>query len=163
MQLIYVLNVSLKIVLANASTLCVPESFAHPCWLGSHYITPLCVSFFPGFHMHSSETWSANSYFFANRNRNRFVESPSVRIAIGILWKFQNLWIGIGIIFVRWEVFANYSRTSEIYFSKFFSLKKSYSWLLYIFLLLKNLLGKQSHCEIYPYSLYIFNIRIRYS
>ena len=28
---------------------------------------------------------------------------------------------------------------------------------------MKNLLGKQSHSEIYAYSLYIFNIRLRYS
>ena len=47
--------------------------------------------------------------FPANRNRNRFVEQTSVRIGIGIVCESQNLQIGIGIIFVRWEVFANYS------------------------------------------------------
>ena len=45
--------------------------------------------------------------FPANRNRNRFWEPTSVQIGIGIVREFQNLQIGIGIIFVRWEVFAN--------------------------------------------------------
>ena len=47
--------------------------------------------------------------FPANRNRNRFTEPTSVQIGIGIVWEFQNMRIGIGIIFVRWEVFANNS------------------------------------------------------
>ena len=47
---------------------------------------------------------------------NRFAEPTSVRIGIGIVREFQNLQIGIGIIFVRWEVFANYSRIPEIFF-----------------------------------------------
>ena len=60
--------------------------------------------------------------FPANRNRNRFAEPTSVRIEIGIVCEFQNLQIGIGIIFVRWEVFANYSQIPEIFFfSIFFS------------------------------------------
>ena len=52
--------------------------------------------------------------FPANRNRNRFAEPTSVRIGIGIVREFQNLRIGIGIIFVRWEVFANNSRIPDI-------------------------------------------------
>ena len=58
--------------------------------------------------------------FPANRNRNRFAEPSSVRIGIGIVREFQILRIGIRIIFVRWEVFANNSRIPDI----FFSLKK---------------------------------------
>ena len=41
-------------------------------------------------------------------------------------------------------------------------LKITFSWLWYIFNL-TNLLSKPSHSEIYSFSLYIFNIRIRYS
>jgi hypothetical protein len=52
--------------------------------------------------------------FPANRNRNRFAEPTSVRIGIRIVREFQNM--GIGIIFVRWEVFANNSRQPHIYF-----------------------------------------------
>ena len=63
---------------------------------------------------------------------------------------------------VRWEVFANNSWIPDIYFFSKKCLKISFSWLLYIFHL-KNLPGKQSHSEIYSYSLYIFNIRKRYS
>ena len=70
-----------------------------------------------------SGQWSANRYFFtANRNRNRFAEPSSVWIGIGKICEFQNLQIGIGIIFVRWEVFANNSWIPNIYY--FFSLKK---------------------------------------
>ena len=47
--------------------------------------------------------------FPANRNRNRFAEPPSVGIKIRIVREFQNLQLGIGIIFVSWEVFANCS------------------------------------------------------
>ena len=54
--------------------------------------------------------------FPANRNRNRFAESTSVRIGMGIVCEFQNLGIGIGIIFVRWEVFASNSQIPDIYF-----------------------------------------------
>ena len=101
--------------------------------------------------------------FPANRNRNRFLEPTFVQIGIGIVSEFQNLRIGKGKIFVRWEVFANNSQIPDIFFSlskNFF--KQKNSWLLYIFHL-KNLPGKQSHSEIYSYSLYIFNIRIKYS
>ena len=58
-----------------------------------------------------------------NRNSNRFTE----QIGIGIVCEFQNLKIGIGIIFVRWEVFANYSLIPEIFFF-------SYFFLIFIFL-----------------------------
>ena len=54
--------------------------------------------------------------FPANRNRNRFVEPTSLIIGIGIVREFQNLLIGIEIIFARWKVFSNYSRIPEIYF-----------------------------------------------
>ena len=46
--------------------------------------------------------------FPANRNRNRFAEPTSTQIEIGVVCEFQNLGIGIGIIFVRWKVFVNY-------------------------------------------------------
>ena len=65
--------------------------------------------------------------FPANRNRNRFAEPTSVRIGIGIVRESQNLRIGIGIIFVRWELFANYSRISEIFFLSYFILIISFS------------------------------------
>ena len=49
------------------------------------------------------------------------MEPTSVRIGIGIVCEFQTLQIGIGIIFVRWEVLANYSQKPEIYaFSQLF-------------------------------------------
>ena len=50
----------------------------------------------------------------------------------------------------------------KYFFVKFFSYicSSPYS---YIFFHFKNLPGKQSHIEIYAYSLYIFNIWIRYS
>ena len=51
--------------------------------------------------------------------------------------------------------------TWYLFFLKKLSLKTNSS-LSYIFHL-NNLPGKQSHSEIYSYSLYIFNIRIRYS
>ena len=65
--------------------------------------------------------WSTTSVqriviFHANRNRNRFAELNSVRIGLRIICEFQNLQIGIGIIFVRWEVFANNSQIPDIYF-----------------------------------------------
>ena len=47
--------------------------------------------------------------FPAKRNRNRFAEPTSVPIGIGIDREFQNMRIGIGIIFVRWEVLENNS------------------------------------------------------
>ena len=86
----------------------------------------------------------------------------SVQIGIGIVREFQNLQIGIGIIFIRWEVFAN---NSQIPFIFFFSKNVQNFFLLYsyIFFHLKNWPVKQSNSEIYAYSLFIFNIRIRYS
>ena len=51
--------------------------------------------------------------FSTNRNRNRFAEPTSVQIGIGIFCEFQNLRIGRGIIFVRLEVFANYSQIPD--------------------------------------------------
>ena len=78
-----------------------------------------------------------------------------------ILWN-QNLKKGIGIIFVRWDVYANYSWIPEIYFSiHFFSNNSSFSFLIY--LLFEKLTRKQTHSEINAYSLCIFNIIIRYS
>ena len=53
--------------------------------------------------------------FPANMNRNRFAEPNFVWIGIGIVCEFQNLRIGIGIIFVRWELIANYSQIPEIF------------------------------------------------
>ena len=100
--------------------------------------------------------------FPANRNRNRFAELISVQIGIGIVREFQNLQIGIGKIFVTWEVFANYSRIPEIYIFSYFFLIIPYFQILYVFHL-KNLPGKQSHSDTYAYALYIFNIKIRYS
>ena len=101
--------------------------------------------------------------FPANRNRNRFAEPTSVRIGIGIVCEFQNLGIGIGIIFVRWEVFATYSQIPEIYFISIFFFKTFFFLLTCNYFVLTNLPCKQSHREIYAYSLYIFNIGIRYS
>ena len=98
----------------------------------------------------------------ANRNLNRFAEPTSVRIGIGIISESQNLQIGIGIIFVRWELFAKYSWISEIFFLSYIILIVSFSWLFYIFPL-KNLPAKENYTEIYAHSLYIFLIEIRYS
>ena len=47
--------------------------------------------------------------FPANRNTKRLAETISVQIGIGIDPEFQNLRIGIGIIFVTLKVFTNYS------------------------------------------------------
>ena len=65
--------------------------------------------------------------FPANRNRIRFAEPTFIRIGIGIVRESKNLQIGIGIIFVRWEVFANYSRTPEIFFLSYIILIISFS------------------------------------
>ena len=65
--------------------------------------------------------------FPMNRNRNRFAEPTSVQIGVGIASEFQNMRIGIGIILVTWEAFANYSRMPKIFSSKYFP-KKSFSW-----------------------------------
>ena len=67
--------------------------------------------------------------------------------------------IGIGIIFVRWEVFANNLLIPGICF---FSNKFLIVILTLIYFFFENLPGKQSHSEIHEYSLTIFNIRIRY-
>ena len=72
--------------------------------------------------------------FPVNRNRNRFAEPTSVGIEIGIVCEFQNLPIGIGIIFVRWEVFAKYSQIPKMYIFSKKLFKSSFSWLLYIFI-----------------------------
>ena len=109
--------------------------------------------------MQISDQWIV--IFSANRNRNKLAEPTSVWIGIWIVCESQNLWIGIGIIFVRWEVFANYSQLPEIIFLSDFS-NNFFSWVLYIFPL-KNLPGKENHIEIYAHSLYIFIIKIRYS
>ena len=100
--------------------------------------------------------------FPANRNRNRFAEPTSVRIGIGIVCEIKNLQIGIGIIFVRLEVFAKYSRIPEIYFFPL-SFSNNFFFLTVIYFLFKKLNGQKSHSEIYAYFLYIFNIKIRYS
>ena len=95
--------------------------------------------------------------FPADKNRNRFTEPTFVQIEIGIVC------VGIGIIFVRLELFGNYSQISEIYFiSHIFCFIISFSWLLYIFSL-KNLWGKENHNEIDAHPLYLFLIKIRYS
>ena len=44
-----------------------------------------------------------------NRNMKKFAEPTAVQIGIGRVHEFQNLRIGIGIVIVRWEKFANYS------------------------------------------------------
>ena len=60
------------------------------------------------------------------------------------------------------ELFANYSRISEIFVLSYIILIISFSGLLYIFPL-KNLPGKENHGEINAHSLYILLIKIRYS
>ena len=74
----------------------------------------------------------------------------------------KNLRIGIGIIFIIWKVITNYLQIPEIYIFSYFFSDIPFSQLLYVFHL-KNLLGKQSHSEIYVYSLYILDMKIRYS
>ena len=95
-------------------------------------------------------------------NRNRFTEPTYVRIGMGVVRESQNLRIGIWIIFVRWELFANYSQIS---------LKKN-SLILYIYIYffftliyfsLEKLTGQTNHSGIYAHSLNIFPIKIRYS
>ena len=47
------------------------------------------------------------------------MKQTSVQIGIGIVCEFQSLRIGLRIIFVRWEIFANNSQIPDIYiFSK---------------------------------------------
>ena len=52
-------------------------------------------------------TCSTNSYFPANRNRNRVAEPTSVGVGIGIVWEFPNLQTG--------KVFANYSQKTDFF------------------------------------------------
>ena len=100
--------------------------------------------------------------FPLNRNRKRFAEPGVIQIGIGIVCEFQNLRMGKGKVFVRWAVFANYSRIpkinlfTEFVFSNFF-------FLILIYFYLKNLHGKHSRSKLYAFFLYIFNIKIRYS
>ena len=94
-------------------------------------------------------------------NRNRFAEPTSVRIGIGIVREFQNLRIGIGIIFVRWEVFANNSRIPDIFFS-LKKLSKIFFVDSYIFFIWKIYPANKSIVR-YMHTLYIYWIRIRYS
>ena len=69
--------------------------------------------------------------------------------------------IWIGIIFVRF-VFVNYSRIPKIVLALNFSIS-NFFFLIFIYFQLKNIPGKQSHSELYAFSLCIFNIKIRYS
>ena len=92
-------------------------------------VPQLCLS--PAIRTECSDKWKV--IFPANRNRNRFAEPISVQIGIGIVCELQNLRIGIGIIFVTWAVFANYSQIPEIYFFSSFVLIIPYSQLLYVF------------------------------
>ena len=94
--------------------------------------------------------------FPANRNRNIFAEPTYVRIGIGIVHEFQNLQIGIRILFVRWEVFANNSRIPDIYFFSKEWLKISFSWLLYIFIW--KILQANNAIVRYIHTLYIYSI-----
>ena len=61
--------------------------------------------------------------FPANRNRNRFAEPTSARIGIGIVHEFQNLLIGIGIIFARYFLF---------YYNILISISGFFLWYLFI-------------------------------
>ena len=64
-----------------------------------------------------------------------------MQIGIGIVCEFQNLQIGIGTIYVRWEVFANNSQIPDIYFfSKFFS--KNFFFLTLIYFSFDKLTGQ---------------------
>ena len=95
--------------------------------------------------------------FPVNRNRNRFAEPTSVRIGIGIVCESQNLRIGIGIIFVRWEVFANYSWIPEVIFLLYIFLIISFSLLLYIFPFSLLTGQRKPKWNICPFSIYFPN------
>ena len=99
--------------------------------------------------------------FPTNRNRNRFAEPTSVRIGIGIVSEFQNLQIGIGIIFVRWEVLANNSQIPDIYF--FSKSVKKISFLPYLFFIWKIYRANKIIARYIHTFLNIFNKIIRYS
>ena len=88
--------------------------------MGVDFFQLQCRHIFGGFQQETSDLQIV--IYPANRNRNRIAEPTSVQIGIGIVGEFQNLQIGIGIIFVRWELFANNSPISDIYFfsKKFF-------------------------------------------
>ena len=105
---------------------------------------------------------SKQLFFPANKNRNRFAEPTSVQIGLGIVCESQNLRMWIGIIFVRWEVLANYSQIPELFFLSHSSHNFFFLTLKYFFSF-KNLPDKENHSEIYAYFLYIFLIKIRYS
>ena len=49
-------------------------------------------------------------------NMNRFADPTFVQIGIGTVFGFKKIKIEIGMIFVRLEVFPNYSQMPEIYF-----------------------------------------------
>ena len=99
--------------------------------------------------------------FPANRNRNRFVDPTSVQIGIGKSHEIQNLQIGTGKIFVRREVFTNYLWIPEILFSlSFFTIFLFLD--SYIFIISKNLPGKQNHRVIFSYFTNIFNFTTKY-
>ena len=96
--------------------------------------------------------------FPANRNRNRFAEPTSVRIGIGIFCESQNNRNNIRQMGTICKLF----KISEIFLLSYTILIISLSWLLNIFSL-KNLTGKENYSAIYAHSLYIFQIKIRYS
>ena len=76
---------------------------------------------------------------------------------------FEFIWSS-KLIFVRWEVFANYSKIPKIFFSLSIFFFVSYSFfLILIYFQFKNLPGKQIHSKLYAFTLCIFNIKIRYS
>ena len=70
------------------------------------------------------ETWYkeylANSYFSANKNRNRFAMLTSLGIGIVIVHRVQNFKIGIGIVIMRQKVFVNDSQILEFLSTSFF-------------------------------------------
>ena len=93
---------------------------------------------------------------------NRFAEPSFVQIGIRIVCEFQNLQRGIGIVFDRWDLLMNNSQIPKTnFFCKIFLFNSFF--LILLFFHLKNLQGKQSHSELYKFSLYIFNFKIRYS
>ena len=90
-----------------------------------------------------------------NRNRIRFTEPTTVRIGIGIVCESQNLRIDIGIIFIRWELFANYSQISEIFFSRIYYFN-NFFFLTLIYFSFEKLTGQRNpKWNICPLSIYI--------
>ena len=93
-------------------------------------------------------------------NRNRLAESTSLKIGIWVVCAFQKLRKGIGRIFVRREVFANYSQITEIFLS--LSLFSSFLFLdSYILFLQKNNITNK--LEKFTYCIYLFSIEKKYS